>query len=331
MLKRFAYIVCFSVLTFLSPNASAQQDYSRLIAFGDSLSDTGNIANATIDFPFPYFQNRISDGLVALDYLAAEIGSAAMASQHLNGPLDGYNYAVAGGNILGGDVEDLTAQVSAYLDRVNNLADQNALFAVVMGGNDIRGIRSISSESIANAEIDLILDTLFEQLVRLQNAGARTIMVSNVPNVGRIPETLQREVEDPGVSARVAGYTQTYNERFALRLQELSNQSNATIVSFDLYAILENIIANAAQLGFTQTEVGCFTLEPFGFHPDCFLGLFFDRFIFFDNLHPTNATHQLVAQGMIASLDTPLIPVVPIDPVDRTFIPIGAIMLLLQD
>jgi hypothetical protein len=33
--------------------------YSELIVFGDSLSDTGNLASLTIDFPRPYYKNRV--------------------------------------------------------------------------------------------------------------------------------------------------------------------------------------------------------------------------------------------------------------------------------
>lgn len=45
--------------------------YSELIVLGDSLSDSGNLASLTIDFPWPYYENRVSNGALAVDVLAA--------------------------------------------------------------------------------------------------------------------------------------------------------------------------------------------------------------------------------------------------------------------
>lgn len=323
---RFCEIILCALCLLASSAANAQQDYSKLVAFGDSLSDTGNLSSVTLPFPYPFYQNRVSDGPVALDYLAESIGSTASASLHLDGSNDGYNYAVAGGNILGSDVEDLAPQVSAYLNRVNGAADTQALHAVIMGGNDIRAIRGITSSSIANSEINLILDQLFTQLTRLSNAGATQFLIANVANIGRIPETLQREASDPGVSNRVEGYSQSYNVLLQQRVTDFVQQTGAQITLFDLFAELETIIDNATQLGFSYTEVGCFV--DLDFHPGCLFGFAFDQFIFFDNLHPTNGTNQIIAQAMIERLEQ-VLPEIPVDNSSASFLP--AIMLLLNN
>lgn len=315
-------IVIFIYFSFLSNLSGAQQSYSNVIAFGDSLSDTGNLASITIDFPFPFYNNRVSDGPVALDLLAESVGYSAAASLHLSGNPSGYNYAVAGGNIIGNDVEDLAPQVSAHLNRVNNATDSQALYVLIMGGNDIRGIRSISSTAAANTEIELIIDQLISQLTRLSEAGAQHFFIANVPNVGRIPETL---VLGETVSVQAELYTQTYNALLETRLTSFSQQTGVNIRLFDMYESLENILDNANDFGFSFTDVGCFVdLE---FHPGCLFGFAFDRFVFFDNLHPTNATNQIVAQNMIEKLNE----VIPQPQPDTTILPIGVIMLLLDD
>ena len=335
LLNRFSFL-CLLLFSANSVSVYAQSDFSNLVIFGDSLSDTGNIANAIIGLPFPYYQNRISNGPVAVDFFAAQLGFDARAAQHIGGPIDGYNYAVAGGNILGSDLEDLTTQVSSYLTRVNNVADPNALYIAFMGGNDVRGVRGILSEQAANIEIELILDGLFEQLTRLTNAGAQTLLVSNVPNVGQVPETLQREVNDPGISERAALYSRTYNARLSQRLDAFAQSTNTNIVLFDIYAQLDTIIRTADQLGFTQTDVGCFDIDEVdfdfnfdAFHPDCVFGLFFDRFVFFDNIHPTSKAHQIVGQGMLDSLSQ-LDEQPPIEEPSKSAIVIPAILLLLE-
>jgi len=186
-----------------------QASFSRLVVFGDSLSDTGNLA--VVDFPPPYFDNRISDGPVIADLIGEAIGSSALASGHLLGRTDGFNYAVGGGNIDGGDPEDLPQQISAYLQRVNNQADPDALYFVFVGGNDLRGLRGTTSLQQAQLQLERILGTLHTQLERLRGAGARAFLIPNVANIARLPETLDLEASEPGVTARAESYTRLYN------------------------------------------------------------------------------------------------------------------------
>ncbi|MBX2848828.1 MAG: SGNH/GDSL hydrolase family protein [Acidiferrobacterales bacterium] len=311
---------------WLATAANAQQSYSNFIAFGDSLSDTGNLASVTLPFPFPFYQNRVSDGPVALDILAESLGFSATASLHLTGSQDGFNYAVAGGNIVGTDWEDLEPQVSAYLSRINNTSDSQALYTVIMGGNDLRGIRSISSSAAAEAEIELILDQLIAQLTRLSDAGAQNFFIANVANIGRLPETLKLGAT---IVAQAQSYTQSYNAQLTTRLDNFAQQSGASVSIFDLYAVLEEIINNASQFGFSYTEVGCFVdLE---FHPGCLFGFAFDRFVFFDNLHPTNASNQIVAQAMIDRLNEIKPEPEPEPESESLILPIAALKLLLLD
>lgn len=310
----------------LCQNAAAQPDYSKLVVFGDSLSDTGNIAAVTFSFPFPYYQNRISDGPVAVDYLAAAIGSNADASLHLGSAVGGFNYAVAGGNIVGNDAEDLVAQVAAFLDRVGGAADPLALYAIVAGGNDVRDIRGISSTAVAEQRIDQAIAALIAQLARLSNAGARYFLVANVPDVGQIPETFEKEAGDPGISLRATAYSRLYNQQLRVALQDFARQRGVVIIEFDFFSTVTKLLANAASLGFWHTAVGCFDPGEFSFHPDCIelLEFRFDRFVFFDNLHPSSASHRIVGNAMIKALESFMLQPSPT-------ILSGILMLLLDD
>ena len=95
MMKRcLRSIVLFVCLLF--PIEASAQGFSNMYIFGDSLSDTGNRATVTGDFPAPFFMNRVSNGQVAVEVLATSLGLSADASRHLVGPAVGTNYAVAG-------------------------------------------------------------------------------------------------------------------------------------------------------------------------------------------------------------------------------------------
>ena len=49
--------------------------FTKIYAFGDSLSDTGNLFALTGGFPPPpYFEGRVSNGIVWIEYLADAMG-----------------------------------------------------------------------------------------------------------------------------------------------------------------------------------------------------------------------------------------------------------------
>jgi len=321
----------FLFLLFCSGISSAQTRYDQLYIFGDSLSDTGNLASATIDFPFPFFQNRISDGPLLVDFLAAELGLEARASE-VNG---GNNFSVAGGNILGGDVEDLNAQVNSFLgrrlDNSDGVPENNSLYFVMMGGNDLRDIRSVLATADARTQINLVLDQLEFQLNRLYDAGARAFIVANVPNIGRIPETLARQSNDPGVASRAESYVRIFNSGLSQRLGVFAQKAGVTLNLFDLFSESEQLINNASEFGFTQTQVGCFRLENFEFQPECEFGRRFDRFIFFDSIHPTSKSNRIVSAALIEQIPVLDIDLEPTDP-EPTMVVISTIIgLLLLD
>lgn len=295
----FSPICLLFILCVLFAQKQVQaQEFNELVIFGDSLSDTGNLSSVTTSFPFPFYQNRISNGPVVVDFLASELGLNAQASRHLSSVAGGSNFAIAGGNVVGNDVEDLSSQVSAYLQRSQAQANSYALFFVMIGGNDLRDIRSISSSSAADNRINEVRDTLLFELERLYNAGARTFMVANVANIGRLPETIVRLQEDSNIVARAENYVRRYNSQLSLALDEFSAQPGVSIKEFDLFVELETLVMNSAALGFTQTEVGCFTLDGFSFQDDCVFGTRFDRFVFFDSLHPSAKTNSIVGETL---------------------------------
>ena len=301
------FSVALLLLYLFSPLTSAQQeDFTKLIVFGDSLSDTGNLA--IIDLPSPYFSNRISDGPVAVDFIATSIGSNANSSRHFLGSPVGFNYAVAGGNIVGDDREDLASQIDVHLNRINDQTDPNALYVVFAGGNDLRDIRSIGTASIAAQRINAAVAQLDAQIQRLVDAGARAFFVPNVPNIARIPETLERIPSDQTVSSRAQTYVQQYNNALAQTLQKYQSRSDLAFTTFDLYAAFENILDNFSSFGFRNREEGCFNPSDFPFsvsNPpielECIIFGFESR-VFFDNIHPSSRTNELLGAQMVAAL-----------------------------
>lgn len=104
MTLRTLFLTGVFIASLSSPLAEAA--YVSLYAFGDSLSDSGNMYNAiwsmsggTVEVPPPpYHQGRASNGPVAVEYLATNLGLTAKPLIGSDGNIDlaGSNFAVLG-------------------------------------------------------------------------------------------------------------------------------------------------------------------------------------------------------------------------------------------
>jgi len=71
MYKSIILRLLLPVVLVFSTWANADSSYTQVYVFGDSLSDTGNLASVTGDFPSsPFYMNRVSNGAVAVEILA---------------------------------------------------------------------------------------------------------------------------------------------------------------------------------------------------------------------------------------------------------------------
>ncbi|MHC5725840.1 MAG: SGNH/GDSL hydrolase family protein, partial [Nostoc sp.] len=76
-MKKQAIAAGFVLFSFMLPTKASAASFDQLYVFGDSLSDTGNIYNATgKTYPQspPYFDGRFSDGPIWIDYLGDQLG-----------------------------------------------------------------------------------------------------------------------------------------------------------------------------------------------------------------------------------------------------------------
>ena len=154
----FRNLLKLSVLLLLIFSNSVKSDnlFSQIFVFGDSLSDTGNLASLLEgnSLPPPYDMKRVSNGPVSVETLALELGLTIDASLHLiGGPIAGTNFAVAGANASGNQLIDLRSQVIAFQFSHGFVAPSDALYVVFIGGNDIRSARGTTSD----AEAELII------------------------------------------------------------------------------------------------------------------------------------------------------------------------------
>ncbi len=315
-----------AVLLTCATDAAIANDgpFSQFVVFGDSLSDAGNFP----DLQSPTlggnptgglrFTNRTGPTYGAGEYIG-EVGTQRLASMLglqslpstpllpavLTGNPDGTNYAVGGyrtDQILDSITLDSTVSAGGstrtrpgYLVE-NPRVDSNALYYLNGGGNDIfQGRDMVTAASNLAAAVGA-----------LQAAGARYIIVSDLPDVGSTPlGTVNSSIDAWN------GLSTTFNNELASRLQ--AQGGNYVLVNNRL--LLAEVRADLAAFGFDpnvpQTAV-CFdpssstapclpdpTYSIGGTAPDP------NRLMFNDGVHPTTAVHQISADYLYSIISAP--------------------------
>ncbi len=294
--NRCVAVQCATLLfIFIASTAHAISAPTSLVVFGDSLSDTGNrFVLEGGNFPVtPYFNGRFSNGPTYVDVLA---GSFDVSS--LNSLSGGTNYAVGGAEINTYDgsstppatsaavVPPLTRQVESYLESTNGVADPDALYVVMGGGNDVRTLA-------VGGDIDLAqsASSLAGIVNELNNAGANNILVSNLPNIGLTPEA---QAGGESGSALATTVTVLLNNAIESALGDLALDAN--VMMFDLFGVTNEIASNPGAFGFSnvtdacvQAATGTVCANP-------------DEYFFWDQFHPSAATHELIAARIEAQV-----------------------------
>lgn len=312
------------------PAATHAMPYSQLIIFGDSLSDSGQFpdlgspllgGNPTGGLRFtnrtgPGFlsNNREYFDAVATQRLAALLGLQALPStpilpQILTGNADGTNYAV-GGYRTDQILASITAANGSVVDagggtmRTRNgylldvpRVDPNALFYINGGGNDVLQFVVTDQASAAVAAADLVAG-----VAALQQAGARTIIVSDLPDVGLTP------------AGFAFGFRDAWSSASGLLNAELGSQLSAlggNVIRLNFRALLGEVQGDLATYGFdplvSQTDV-CFSGDGCLADPTWGLGGLTpnpDRLMFNDGVHPTAAVQQISADYIYSILGAP--------------------------
>jgi phospholipase/lecithinase/hemolysin len=309
--SRAAFVLAACSTALFAVSAARAADFSAEYVFGDSLSDNGNLASLVGPFPNPpSFDNSFTNGPVAAELLAQSLGLSANASLWLTSPTpQGTNYAVggataaAGTDIVPGVNINLPSQVAAFSASVSDHADPNALYVVFIGGNDVidsvlGGTGPGAVTAGANQEVT--------EISTLADEGAKHFLVVNVPNVGQIP--LFTQESPPGAAAEATAFSELYDTDLSAGLAGLDLGAGATLTDFNLFGLNDDILANAAALGFINTTDPCYSFTGVPTSAASNTGCSpanVDSFLFFNDVHPTAPVQALWAQGLEGAVPEP--------------------------
>jgi phospholipase/lecithinase/hemolysin len=168
------------------------------------------------------------------------------------------------------------------------------LYITWAGGNDMRGLVGATNPlAVINAQLDSFVEIMNGLLAK----GVGTLLVPNLPNLGKIPEFAG---SDASVKATAA--SRAWNAGLEQRLINLSTTTPASIFYLDVFGIFGSILDNPAENGFTNTTKQCRSVsKDFMIETACDDA---DTFLFWDDIHPTTAAHArlgLEAFNLLAS------------------------------
>ncbi|MGK7958827.1 MAG: PEP-CTERM sorting domain-containing protein [Crocosphaera sp.] len=316
------------LLTPMIAQASAiTPNYSDLYVLGDSLVDDGNLFNLNGQ-TFPpnpiYFEGRFSNGPTFAELLPEKlglvndpnknvaIGGSGTGNFHVDPRL---NPGLNGGTIAVG----LRTQVSQIIGGSGGTLDPNALYLISTGLNDYVYIDPSKSPTAPDflpasaANVDTVIGNIGEALNRLQGAGARKFLVTGIANYSSLPIAFSGDLNGPVYNHLNApdalsadDLTDLHNSKLKTLLTDFSAPQNVNAIYFDLDGFFSDALANAGSLGFTNTTEGCFNTDIADFNPFASLCSNPDEYIFFDRIHPTARSHELLAEGVAEAVPEPL-------------------------
>lgn len=283
------FVACSTSL-FLSVAASAAT-FTGLYVFGDSLSDRNNVYTFTFGL-YPdadYADGRLSNGPLWVETLAESYLGLPAPTASLKG---GTNYAYGGASTDAVGLENpfapfaipsLSVQTSTFIAGGGSFGPHD-LVTVWGGANDFLG-GGQTNPAIPVANLSNIISSLAD-------AGAATILVPNLPDLGDTPRF---QALGPEAAAAASSLVTSFNALLSIELANLdASRPGLDIVPVDFYSLGKAILADAAAFGFTNVT-------------DAALGLSDGTgYVYWDDVHPTTQAHAEFARVAAIALGLPV-------------------------
>jgi outer membrane lipase/esterase len=247
------------------------------VYFGDSLSDDGNafaFTGGALPPSPPYFNGRVTNGPVWSELMPALAGGTFDTDKV-------YAFAGAQSGSLGLP-PGLLVQVNSYLAAPGDPLPDD-YHVVWIGALDYLN---------ANAPVATVTANITSALTTLANAGAKRFIVPNLPNLGTTPRGLTS-----GNGALLTQRTQEHNAALQSDMPMLATNLGVEIILVDIYTLGETVTADPGAFGFDNVTDPCLSGSTPCATPDTYL--------YFDDIHPSAAGHELIAAYVAAEVSAP--------------------------
>jgi outer membrane lipase/esterase len=324
-------------------SAAQAQQFSEVYSFGDSLTDAGNVGTLNGLPPDTSFTTNLDPVYAQILSSMFGLGNQTNRSPFIPGS-SGTNFAYGGacaisnGTAIAAPIPglptftcsnspgnfSLMSQFTTHLTANGGVADPDALYTYWAGANDILSATSViapggflpngsilyqyiylnggnpaNASAIAQTVAGQAGATAAGEVAFLQSKGAKTIVVFNLPDLGKTPLNVG--------TANATGATALstiYNLQFAAGLATAQDG----IVAINTFAIINEVTANPAAFGFTNTTgkacpASSLICGPassgYPTQPSS------NTYLFADDIHPSGRAHALLANVVYATITAP--------------------------
>ena len=312
--------------------------FSTIYAFGDSLSDAGNLSiattavGATEPVAPPYYQESyntlglakadgtvFSNGPTWVQDLSLSLGLGTLEPSLLGGTDFAFGGAETGSTPQNTGQTDLTAiSLPAQLfsfEAQPGTGVSNALFTMWIGSNDILDILNKPTLTATQQATDVTdaVNNEMSAISELVKDGAQHMLVVDLPDLGKTPEVMTGAADgsnSPSASldALASNLAASYNAQLNADLYTFLQTHSLDLHILDTYSIIDNAVTNPSAYGLSNvttpvwsgnfTSSGSGSLVATGQAAQ-------DQYLFFDHVHPTETGHTVIAAAAAAVLQQP--------------------------
>ena len=274
--------------------------FTALFAFGDSLSDAGNLYIAdggTAPVSPPYYKGHASNGPTWVEDLSRRLGLGTLTPSLAAGNDFAFVGAQTGTTAIEGyNSIDLPTQIADYALR-HSTPVKGALYTLDIGANDIiNALDEYATGKITLGGVDTVVAEAETNTALAVDAlyllGARNLLFYEVPDLGLTPQFSGTPLQ--GLASRLA---LSFDD--AVRA-DISPPRFGGLKVYDLNTpdLFYEVVHNSSAFGFANVTDPVWTGNLTSSTSGTLVST--DRavqntYLFWDELHPTQAGHQLAA------------------------------------
>jgi 3-phytase len=316
--RNLKFFLVFLMLFGFSVSKLNANTISEIVAFGDSLTDIGNVFTSQLQMgnpglpPSPPYDNgRFSNGTIWVERLASGLGLPPLTPSLLGGTNHAWGGANTGPGTSVSGIPNIGEQINLFLIS-GNVPAANQLFVVWGGANDIINAVTVPDPAV-------IARNIADHIATIVNAAptgtALNFLVPNLPPLGNTPRALwQGQNVDPNIPATLNALSTAFNTFLPDALEDVEESLNGVIYQPDTFSLNQAILMDPAAFGFTNvTDTARLGSNLLGGPPDFFspgtdVVSNPDEYLFFDDIHPTRALHEIFGEEALALVGASAVP-----------------------
>ena len=300
-----------AVFAFLPMPAQAQANpeagNGNFYFFGDSATGQGNwsaILGQQGEDHSPYSSNngfqRESNGLIWAEMLGRDVDiilDPDADSANLNFAISGAHMTRRGDLIELGIETGVQTQTELFsllaADGSISVGSTDVAF-MLAGGNDFLD-RLVEDDPADEIMLD-VANAAASNVRALADAGVKTIILSEIQPIQYAPEF----ADEPELQAVLSELVDETNAAITAAVGAETLPADVNVVTMKYVAMVDYITSNSEALGFANTTETCFTEDEELCSADVDVQ---NSYLFFDDLHFTEAAHRIEAQWWMATLN----------------------------